>query len=193
MPPVAAPGRVNRRRGDQVAVVVLDHLAGADQVTGPGLAAAQQRMTLADRRGGQDPRGLPPGRHPVQADPRDAVITASGPRGLRQRPKLADQRPPRGQALDGRVILRRVRVQVEVDADHVLRQAQRDVPARIGPDPAADLLGAGHRRVRAGPPLRRRPLLARRQRQRRVPGCEVCPRRAGVQPGRQAARPPRRP
>jgi hypothetical protein len=49
MPAVTAPGRVSRRRCDHVAVVVLDHLAGADQVAGPGLAAARRRVALADR------------------------------------------------------------------------------------------------------------------------------------------------
>jgi DNA-binding transcriptional LysR family regulator len=76
---------MNRRWRDHVPVVGLDHLAGADQVAGPGLAPVREPVALAGRGGGQDAGGLPAGGHAVQADPGHtvvALVAAGGGRGL---------------------------------------------------------------------------------------------------------------
>jgi hypothetical protein len=57
----------------------LDHLAGADQVAGRGLASVREPVALAGRGGGQDAGGLPAGGHAVPADPGDTVVAGSPP------------------------------------------------------------------------------------------------------------------
>ena len=177
-PPVRTARGMNRRRRDHIPVVGLDNLAGANQVAGRGLAPVRERVALAERDGGQDAGGLPAGGHAVEADPGDTVVAAGGPRGFRQLPEPGFQFPPGGLTFGGRVVLGRVVVEVEVDADHAVRQAKRDVARRVRPDPSdgpaqgrpsarlpRSILSAGatsRRAVAAAVSSQRRGMLARR-------------------------------